>query len=99
MKVLRFLVYPLAASIVFTPAVRGANDKDFKKIAPKVAQTVGELLEKAHYSRRRLDDSVSRQLLKNYLELNDYDVTLERDGRLGLAAFQREKSCVKITGF
>jgi two-component system OmpR family response regulator len=29
--------------------------------------------------------------LKNYLELNDYDVTLERDGRLGLAAFQREK--------
>lgn len=24
-------------------------------------------------------------------ELNDYDVTLERDGRLGLAAFQREK--------
>jgi DNA-binding response OmpR family regulator len=25
------------------------------------------------------------------LELNDYDVTLERDGRLGLAAFQREK--------
>jgi DNA-binding response OmpR family regulator len=30
-------------------------------------------------------------VLKNYLELNDYDVILERDGRLGLAAFQREK--------
>jgi DNA-binding response OmpR family regulator len=30
-------------------------------------------------------------VLKNYLELNDYDVVLERDGRLGLAAFQREK--------
>jgi DNA-binding response OmpR family regulator len=30
-------------------------------------------------------------VLKNYLELTDYDVTLERDGRLGLAAFQREK--------
>jgi DNA-binding response OmpR family regulator len=29
-------------------------------------------------------------VLKNYLELNDFDVTLERDGRLGLAAFQRE---------
>ncbi len=29
--------------------------------------------------------------LKNYLELNDYEVILERDGRLGLAAFQREK--------
>ena len=30
-------------------------------------------------------------VLKNYLELNDYTVTLERDGKLGLAAFQREK--------
>ena len=30
-------------------------------------------------------------VLKNYLELNDYEVILERDGRLGLAAFQREK--------
>ncbi|HEY2647870.1 MAG TPA: response regulator transcription factor, partial [Puia sp.] len=29
-------------------------------------------------------------VLKNYLELNDFEVTLERDGRLGLAAFQRE---------
>ena len=73
MNVLRFLVLPLAASIAFTPGVRGANDKDFKKIAPKVAQTVGELLEKAHYARRRLDDSVSKQLLKNYLERLDYN--------------------------
>ncbi len=30
-------------------------------------------------------------VLKNFLELNDYEVVLERDGRLGLAAFQREK--------
>ncbi|MBK6380452.1 MAG: response regulator transcription factor [Chitinophagaceae bacterium] len=30
-------------------------------------------------------------VLTNYLELNDYSVTLERDGKLGLAAFQREK--------
>lgn len=37
------------------------------------------------------DDSNFGNVLKNYLELNDYDVTLERDGRLGLAAFQREK--------
>ena len=29
--------------------------------------------------------------MKNYLELNDYEVVLERDGRLGFAAFQREK--------
>lgn len=37
------------------------------------------------------DDQNLGSVLKNYLELNDYDVVLERDGRLGLAAFQREK--------
>ena len=37
------------------------------------------------------DDSNLGMVLKNYLELNDYDIILERDGRLGLAAFQREK--------
>jgi two-component system OmpR family response regulator len=37
------------------------------------------------------DDSNFGNVLKNYLELNDYEVILERDGRLGLAAFQREK--------
>lgn len=37
------------------------------------------------------DDQNLGMVLKNYLELNDFDVTLERDGKLGLAAFQREK--------
>jgi DNA-binding response OmpR family regulator len=37
------------------------------------------------------DDSNLGLVLKNFLELNDYDVTLERDGRIGLGAFQREK--------
>jgi len=37
------------------------------------------------------DDTNLGMVLKNYLELNEYEVTLERDGRLGLAAFQREK--------
>src|SRR6202166_2693874 len=37
------------------------------------------------------DDTNLGMVVKNYLELNDFDVTLERDGRLGLAAFQREK--------
>ncbi len=73
MNVLRCLVVPVVAAVVLSPFARGANEADFKKIAPKVAQTVGELLEKAHYSRRKLDDSVSRQLLKNYLERLDYN--------------------------
>ena len=37
------------------------------------------------------DDPNLGIVLKNFLELNEFDVTLERDGRLGLAAFQREK--------
>src|SRR6202008_402597 len=37
------------------------------------------------------DDPNLGMVLKNYLELNDYDVVLERDGKLGLAGFQREK--------
>src|SRR6201992_2974806 len=37
------------------------------------------------------DDNNLGMVFKNYLELSDYDVTLERDGILGLAAFRREK--------
>src|ERR1700755_2794779 len=37
------------------------------------------------------DDTNFGQVLKNYLELNDFVVELARDGILGLAAFQREK--------
>ena len=37
------------------------------------------------------DDANLGLVLKNFLELNEFDVVLERDGRLGLAAFQREK--------
>ena len=35
------------------------------------------------------DDTNLGSVLKNYLELNDFDVVLERDGRLGVASFQR----------
>jgi DNA-binding response OmpR family regulator len=37
------------------------------------------------------DDPNLGMVLKNFLELNDYDVTLERDGRLGLVAFMQNK--------
>src|SRR3954468_20452176 len=37
------------------------------------------------------DDTNLGMVLKNYLELNDYEVELCRDGILALAAFQREK--------
>lgn len=37
------------------------------------------------------DDINLGKVIKDYLELNDYEVVLERDGRMGLVAFQREK--------
>jgi two-component system, OmpR family, response regulator len=37
------------------------------------------------------DDSNLGMVLKNYLELNEYEVELARDGILALAAFRREK--------
>jgi DNA-binding response OmpR family regulator len=60
---------------------------DAKKIQPKLNIMEG----KKHKILLCEDDQNLGTVLKNYLELNDYDVTLERDGRLGLAAFQREK--------
>lgn len=37
------------------------------------------------------DDTNFGQVLKNFLELNDFEVELSRDGILGLAAFRRER--------
>ncbi|MEO6834016.1 MAG: response regulator transcription factor [Chitinophagaceae bacterium] len=37
------------------------------------------------------DDAALGQVLKNFLELNDFEVELARDGILGLAAFRRRK--------
>src|SRR5690606_33941528 len=37
------------------------------------------------------DDTNLGQVLKNYLELHDYEVELSRDGLVGLEAFKREK--------
>lgn len=41
--------------------------------AGQVSISVGRLLEQGHYSKRRLDDQVSKDLLKNYLEMLDYN--------------------------
>ncbi len=73
MHALRTLITPLALSFAFSMPLGAANDFDFTKIAPKVTQNVGELLERAHYSRRKLDDGLSRQLLKNLIERLDYN--------------------------
>src|SRR5688572_2329660 len=73
MNVLRTLIAPLVVTFALTPGLRGASDFDFQKIAPKVTENVSELLERAHYSKQKLDDRMSKQLLKNFLERWDYN--------------------------
>jgi carboxyl-terminal processing protease len=64
-----FLVASIAATLLVGPFVTGAPEPDYRK----VASSVGDLLEKAHFSKKRLDDSVSKLFLKNYLEHLDYN--------------------------
>jgi carboxyl-terminal processing protease len=40
---------------------------------PIVAELVGRLLEQTHYARRPIDDAVSKEFLRNYLEAYDYN--------------------------
>ncbi len=63
------LLTSIAATLTVVPFVTGAPEPDFRK----VASNVGNLLETAHFSKRHLDDSVSKQFLKNYLERLDYN--------------------------
>src|SRR3954469_4704468 len=69
MKLLRFLRLPLASSFIFSLVGIAAEEPD----PGQIEISVGKLLEQGHYSRRRLDDNVSRQLLKNYLDALDYN--------------------------
>ena len=59
MNVLRTLIAPLVLTFAIPPISQGASAPfDFQKIAPKVTENVSELLERAHYSKRKLDDGV-----------------------------------------
>lgn len=40
---------------------------------PIVAELVGRLLEQTHYARRPIDDTVSREFLRNYIDSYDYN--------------------------
>src|SRR5678816_1935271 len=57
-----------AVSICLTPGLCQAEPD-----AGQIMISVGRLLEHGHYSRRKLDDTVSKQLLTNYLEALDYN--------------------------
>lgn len=56
----------LATSLVTSAGIAATPDPG------QISISVGKLMEQGHFSRRKLDDSVSRQLLQNYLEALDY---------------------------
>jgi carboxyl-terminal processing protease len=69
MKFSRLLRWPLAAAFALTVAHVRADEPD----PGQVEISVGRLLEQGHYSRKKLDDAMSKVLLKNYLEGLDYN--------------------------
>ena len=69
MKLLRSLWLPLATVLTLTLGGFAAEEPD----AGQIEISVGKLLEQGHYSRKKLDDNVSKLLLKNYLETLDYN--------------------------
>lgn len=60
----------LAAALVCAPASAAVERYPG---GPIVAELVSRLLEQTHYARRPIDDAVSRQFLKNYLDSFDYN--------------------------
>ena len=69
MKPLQFLRLPLASLFIFSLVGIAADEPD----PGQIEISVGKLLEQGHYSRRKLDDKVSQELLKNYLDTLDYN--------------------------
>src|SRR4051794_30172166 len=61
MKLLRFLWLPLASALCFSLVSLAADDPD----PGQIEISVGKLLEQGHYSRKKLDDNVSKLLQKN----------------------------------
>lgn len=67
MKSYRFIVGLFAIAILSTPPA-------FAEPEPgQIMISVGRLLEQGHYSRRKIDDKLSKELFKNYLEALDYN--------------------------
>jgi carboxyl-terminal processing protease len=69
MKLTRFSCLALASLTLCSTASARADEPDPGQIEISVAR----LLEQGHYSRRKLDEKVAQQLLKNYLEALDYN--------------------------
>jgi carboxyl-terminal processing protease len=68
---LRTSYFLLALSVVAASPARAAVDK--YPGGPIVAELVGRLLEQTHYARKPIDEKVSKEFLRNYLDSYDYN--------------------------
>lgn len=69
MKPLKLLSLGLLLCLVAQSGIAAGNEPD----PGQISISVGRLLEQGHYSKRKLDNEMSRQLLKNYLDTLDYN--------------------------
>src|SRR5213594_2396781 len=69
MKFLRIFCLPPALLGLFALTGFAADQPD----PGQIEISVGRLLEQGHYSRKKLDEKISQQFLKNYLEGLDYN--------------------------
>lgn len=64
----------LSASLALALLSSAALGVEFtREQAGRIARSVGDLLDQAHYKRARLDDAVAEMHLKNYLDALDYN--------------------------
>ena len=77
MKPSRRLLLTLATSIAFLAPAGGFTTRaESTGAGPDPGQiciSVGRLLEQGHYSKRKLDETLSRQVLKNYIDALDFN--------------------------
>lgn len=69
MKIARLLFLPVGAAVLATGLALTTGELN----PGKIEVSVGSLLEQGHYSRKKLDDTVSQTHLTNYLETLDYN--------------------------
>jgi len=75
MKLSRCLFLSLATSIAFLAPAGGYPSRaaDAGPDPGQICISVGRLLEQGHYSKHKIDDSVSRKFLANYLDTLDFN--------------------------
>ena len=69
MKLFRSVWLPMFALLAVASSGQGAGEPD----PAQIEISVGRLLEQGHYTRHKLDEKISQQFLKNYLEGLDYN--------------------------